>query len=307
MADNVEKMLYSLVDEFLVYLESVRGLSANSIRTYRNDLNHLMEQLGREKSVAEITVADLRNCIAWLSARKLSSASVNSFIAAVRTFFAYCRKFGYIETNVVLELKTIKMPQHMPRFLTAPEVYELCRQPVVNELLWQKRDAAIFEMLYSSGCRVSEIVSLKIHDLQNGNSSAIITGKGNKDRRVYFEEDARNALALYLEDRKDRFHREGIEDRTPEVFVNQSGGALTAGGVRYILSRYTGSEGTKHHVSPHALRHTFATSMLSKGADVRVVQEMLGHASISTTQRYTHITTERLIDIYNRAHPHGKK
>ena len=307
MADNVEKMLYSLVDEFLVYLESVRGLSANSIRTYRNDLNHLMEQLGREKSVAEITVADLRNCIAWLSARKLSSASVNSFIAAVRTFFAYCRKFGYIEKNVALELKTIKMPQHMPRFLTAPEVDELCRQPVVNELLWQKRDAAIFEMLYSSGCRVSEIVSLKIHDLQNGNSSAIITGKGKKDRRVYFEEDARNALALYLEDRKDRLHREGIEDRTPEVFVNQSGGALTAGGVRYILSRYTGSEGTKHHVSPHALRHTFATSMLSKGADVRVVQEMLGHASISTTQRYTHITTERLIDIYNRAHPHGKK
>ena len=107
MADNVEKMLYSLVDEFLVYLESVRGLSANSIRTYRNDLNHLMEQLGRKKSVAEITMADLRNCIAWLSARKLSSASVNSFIAAVRTFFAYCRKFGYIETNVAIGTKLI--------------------------------------------------------------------------------------------------------------------------------------------------------------------------------------------------------
>lgn len=307
MTDNVEKKLCSLVDEFLVYLESVRGLSQNSIRTYRNDLNHLMERLGKEKNIYEITVADLRGCIAYLSSIKLSSASVNSFIAAVRAFFAYCRKFGYLDTNVALEIKTIRMPQHMPRFLTSPEVSALCRQPEVNELLWQKRDRAIFEMLYSSGCRVSEIVSLKKSDLQNGNSSAVITGKGNKDRRVYFEEDARNALALYLEDRKNRFSQAGIVDASPEVFVNQSGGALTAGGVRYILARYTGSEGTKHHVSPHALRHTFATSMLSKGADVRVVQEMLGHASISTTQRYTHITTERLIDIYNRTHPHGKK
>lgn len=307
MNQNSDKILYSLVDEFLIYLESVRSLSSNSVIAYKNDLFHLMTVLGRDINIDKISTEDLRSCIAYLSKQKKSSSSINRFIAAVRTFFAYCRKFDYIKNNVALELKTVKVPKHIPRFLTGPEVNELCFQPQVNELLWQTRDRAIFEMLYSSGCRVSEIVSLKIKDLEDNNSSAIITGKGRKDRRVYFENDSRIALEIYLKDRKKRFSTENISRNAPEVFVNQSGGPLTTGGVRYILSRYTGVEGTKHHVSPHALRHTFATSMLAGGADVRVVQEMLGHVSISTTQRYTHITTERLIDIYNHAHPHGKK
>ncbi len=159
--------------------------------------------------------------------------------------------------------------------------------------------------MYSSGCRVSEIISLKISDLENGNSSAIVTGKGKKDRRVFFEEDAKKALDDYLNDRKNRFQNQAEGD-CPYLFVNQNGTHLTSGGVRYILSRYSGEEGINHHINPHAIRHTFATSMLSNGADVRYIQEMLGHSSISTTQRYTHITTESLIEIYKKAHPHGK-
>ena len=294
-----------LTQEFFVYLESVRTLSENTIIAYRKDLEHLMNQAGTDVLVESLSTEQLRLTIAFLSKKNLSNASINRYIASVRTFFAYCRKFGYIKGNPALELKTVKVPVHIPRFLTGPEVDELCSMPESNELLWETRDKAIFEILYSSGCRVGEIVMLKISDLERGMSSAMVRGKGNKDRRVYFEEDARQALSIYLDDRKKRFVKEGIIDSAKEVFVNQKGGALTTNGIRYILSRYTGPEGTNHHVSPHALRHTFATSMLGNGADVRVVQEMLGHASVSTTQRYTHLTTEQLIEIYSKAHPHS--
>lgn len=306
LSDNLNMVLEELIDEFMVYIESVRGLSENSVTGYRNDLKQLSEILGPDAPVENITLEDLRLCVAKLSDMKRAVTSVNRFISAVRTFFTYCRRFGRIEKNPALELKTLKVPKYMPRFLTAPEVDKLCREPVVNELLWETRDKALFEMMYSSGCRVSEIVSLKISDLENQFSSAIVTGKGKKDRRVFFEKDARQALLTYMKDRRERFQKEGIADDCPFIFVNQRGTALTTGGVRYILSKYTGENGINHHISPHALRHTFATSMLSNGADVRYIQEMLGHSSISTTQRYTHITTEKLIDIYKNFHPHGK-
>ena len=138
-------------------------------------------------------------------------------------------------------------------------------------------------------------------------ASAIVTGKGNKDRKVYFGFDAQNALKKYLEDRNKRFQNSKINDTVPFVFVNQRGTALSARGIRWILSKYTSAEGTNHHVSPHALRHTFATSMLSQGADVRVVQEMLGHSDISTTRIYTKVSDETVIESYNKYHYRSTK
>lgn len=298
--------LSELADEFLIYIESVRTLSQNSVIAYKNDLAHLMEVLGEDALIENVSTEDLRFCVAKLSGENKASSSINRFIAAVRTFFAYCKKLGYIEVNPALELKTVRLPKHIPTFLTAREVDSLCALPEAHELLWETRDKALFEMMYSSGCRVSEIVSLKIKDFGSDFSSVIVTGKGKKDRKVYFGKEAQEVLEIYLADRKKRFASEKLQDNSPYVFVNQKGGALTTGGVRYILSKYTGLQGINRHVSPHALRHTFATAMLANGADVRVVQEMLGHSSISTTQRYTHITTEKLIDIYNKAHPHSK-
>lgn len=298
--------LSELADEFLIYIESVRTLSQNSVIAYKNDLAHLMEVLGEDALIENVSTEDLRFCVAKLSGENKASSSINRFIAAVRTFFAYCKKLGYIEVNPALELKTVRLPKHIPTFLTAREIDSLCALPEAHELLWETRDKALFEMMYSSGCRVSEIVSLKIKDFGSDFSSVIVTGKGKKDRKVYFGKEAQKALEIYLADRKKRFASEKLQDNSPYVFVNQKGGALTTGGVRYILSKYTGLQGINRHVSPHALRHTFATAMLANGADVRVVQEMLGHSSISTTQRYTHITTEKLIDIYNKAHPHSK-
>ena len=299
--------LSQLSDEYILYLVTVRGFSEHTKTGYQEDLKHLKLILGEDKKISGISLNDLRTCIASLSKRKYSVASINRFIAAVRGLFAYCKKFGYIEYNVALELKTLKAPKRLPRFMTQNEVDALCSAPEKKPILWPARDKAIFEMFYSSGCRVSELAALKISDFDADYSSAIVTGKGKKDRRVYFEKDARQALSLYLQERKSRFPNVK-ENAGDYLFLNQKGGPLSKGGIWYVVSRYSGAEGTNHHISPHAFRHTFATAMLTSGADIRVVQELLGHSSISTTQRYTHVALERLKDVYNQAFPHsGKK
>jgi integrase/recombinase XerC len=298
-------LLEQVVSEFLLYLDAVKGFSKNTVKAYRVELSKLQEVLGTDCNIESITLEDLRFCIGKLSMQNCSPASINQFIASVRGLFAYCKKFQYIKSNVSLELKTVKLPKKIPLFMTENEVDTLCREPEEKALLWPKRDKAIFELLYSSGCRVSELASLKLKDFSQDYSSAIVTGKGSKDRRVFFEKDAVSALGEYLEERKERFLKGKDIDKNESVFVNQKGSTLSVKGISWILTRYSGPEGTNHHVSPHAFRHTFASAMLASGADVRVVQEMLGHSSISTTQRYTHITKEQLINIYNKAHPHG--
>ena len=159
-------------------------------------------------------------------------------------------------------------------------------------------------MLYSSGCRVSEIAGLRMRDLKADYRSAIVHGKGNKDRIVFFSDKAVAAFKLYLEERK--MHVKA-EKPVASVFISRRGTGLSVRGIYGIVDRYSSVEGTNRHVSPHSFRHSFATSMLNAGADIRIVQEMLGHSSISTTQRYTHVTAAKLVDIYNRAHPHGEE
>lgn len=297
--------LNSAISEYLLYLDAVRGLSANSVLGYKKDLDYLMLFVGKDIDIKDVTKENLLFCIGELSKKKMAATSINRFIAAVRTFFAYCKKFQYIPKNPAIELKTVRIPKKIPRFLTANEMNSLCNQPELKELLWTSRDCAIFEMLYSSGCRVSELANLRFSDFMEGFSKAIVKGKGNKDRVVYFAKEAQAALKIYLDDRKKILQEKKVENEPEYIFINQKGNRLSAAGIRWIVSRYSGVEGTNHHISPHAFRHTFATQLLSNGADVRAVQELLGHSSISTTQRYTHITTEKLIEIYNKAHPHS--
>ena len=297
--------LNSAISEYLLYLDAVRGLSANSVLGYKKDLDYLMLFVGKDVDIKDVTKENLLFCIGELSKKKMAATSINRFIAAVRTFFAYCKKFQYIPKNPAIELKTVRIPKKIPRFLTANEMNSLCNQPELKELLWTSRDCAIFEMLYSSGCRVSELANLRFSDFMKGYTKAIVKGKGNKDRVVYFAKQAQAALKIYLDDRKKILQEKKVENEPEYIFINQKGNRLSAAGIRWIVSRYSGVEGTNHHISPHAFRHTFATQLLSNGADVRAVQELLGHSSISTTQRYTHITTEKLIEIYNKAHPHS--
>lgn len=293
-------------EEFLLYLATVKGMTENTVQSYGEDYKKLNEFLGPDTEIDKVSLQDLRFCVGSLSAQKFSVATINRFIASLRALFSYSQKFGRLKVNPALEIKTLKAPKHLPNFMTGTEVDALCDAPQKNELLWASRDKAIFEMLYSSGCRVAELASLKLGDFSAGGKSAVVKGKGKKDRIVYFEDDALAALKDYLAERKALLLRLKLSGQKA-LFVNKKGGQLSTRGIRWIVSRYSGPEGTNRHVSPHAFRHTFATSMLSSGADVRVVQEMLGHSSISTTQRYTHVTTQQLIDTYKRAHPHGDK
>lgn len=295
--------LKDCITEFLLYLESVKGFSHNTIVAYSEDYRHLCSFIDENTLMSDIKKEDLKACISDLSIKKYSVASLNRFISAVKSLFAYSKKINYTCNNIALEIKTIRQEKHLPKFMTKSEIDELCNLPEAKDLLWQSRDKAIFEMFYSSGCRVSELASLELSDFKNDYSSAIITGKGNKDRKVFFAQDAQKALKEYLLDRNARFPKSQVK----KLFLNQKGGALSVKGIRYIVYRYSGIEGTNKHISPHTFRHSFATAMLENGADIRIVQDLLGHSSISTTQRYTHITTQRLKDVYNQAFPHSGK
>jgi integrase/recombinase XerC len=292
-------------EEFLTYLKGVRHFSKHTVLAYENDYKNLITRFKSDVEIACVTVDDLKNCVAQMSVQNKKPASINRWIASVRSLFAYCRRMGHIATNAALGIKTIKQPKTLPLFMTDSEVNALCAEPERTGLLWASRDKALFKMLYSSGCRVSEAAGLCVKDLASDLKSAIVRGKGSKDRIVFFTNDAVDALKEYLCEREAKQNRTGTEKKADALFLNERGKALSARGIRYILDRYSGLEGTKRHVSPHAFRHTFATTLLANGADVRVVQEMLGHSSISTTQRYTHITTERLIKTYQASHPHG--
>lgn len=310
--ENAEKkilLLSDVIEEFVEYIYSVKNLSVNSVLAYKNDLLHLLEFIQKTRQeehvvLNQIDLYDLKASIGAFSKAHMASSSINRYIAALRSFFGYCKRLSYVPTNIAAELKTVKSPSRVPAFLSEKEMTKMCQQPEINTLLWKSRDKALFAMLYSSGCRISEIQQLKLKDLQQDLCSAIVHGKGRKDRRVFFSEETVKYLKEYLLERKQR-----IKDsqQIEEIFVSQRGLPLTIRGIRYIVFRYSSVEGTNKPISPHGFRHSFATSMVSRGADVRVVQELLGHASISTTQRYTHITTAKLIDIYNNAHPHGGK
>lgn len=294
-------------EEFLLYLGSVKGMSQNTVTAYKNDLGQLclMQNIGLERQIETVTTEDLRLCVGNMSLMHRKNTSISRFISSFRSLFAYCWKFGYLKTNPALEIKTVKTSKNLPNFLTGAEVDKICSEPDKNPLLWKSRDKALFEVMYSSGCRLSEVVGLKISDFSYGFSSAVVKGKGNKDRIVYFEKDAQNAIKTYLAERNSRFTDLKIKNPKDFLFVNQNGKPLGRGGVGFILSKYSGAEGTNRHVNPHAFRHTFATALITQGADVRLVQEMLGHSSISTTQRYTHVSTDKMIAMYNKAHPHG--
>lgn len=304
---SIPESIADCASEYLLYIETVKGYSERTVTSYREDLKHLCFILGAGEKISSVTLENLRFCVGTLSKKKYSIPSINRFIASVRGLFAYCKKFKYIEKNVSLELTTLKMPKHLPQFMTSSEADTMCRSPEKKELLWQSRDRALFEMLYSSGCRVSELTSLKWQDFSSDFSSAMVHGKGGKDRRVYFGEDAVSFFKIYVQERNARFPASAPSGAkgVDYVFINQHGERLTSRGVWYIVKRYSGLEGTNKPISPHTFRHSFATTMLTNGADIRVVQEMLGHSSISTTQRYTHVTTERLKEVYRQAFPHS--
>jgi integrase/recombinase XerC len=296
-------MANNIVDEYLAYLSSVRGLSLCTASAYKRDLEHFSTYCANHDfTPLEAASQQVRGFIANLSAEGAASVSVNRSLSSIRGFYRWLQRFGYRKDDPTEKLKNIKIPKTLPVFLWEGEMAHFSELPGKAGILWPERDKALILVMYSGGLRISEAAALSLKNTETDLSGARITGKGNKERQVFFSDETREALSGYLHVRRTRLKAEHPTDR---LFISLKGAPISVPGLRWIISKYAERSGLDKSIHPHSLRHSFATHLVNSGCDVRVVQELLGHASISTTQRYTHVNMEGLRKVYNKAHPHG--
>jgi len=289
--------------DYLAYLEFIRNLSPRSVAAYRQDLAEyeaVCRIAGMDPACAGL--AELRAFIACLSDRGAAASSANRSLSAVRGFHRWLVRYQHRTDDPTSAVRNLKVAKTLPSFLWEDEMSEFAALPEKMGILWPLRDTALVAIMYSAGLRISETASLQLNTLDADLSGARVIGKGNKERKVFFSAQARDALAAYLPARSAVIK---AEHPVKELFVNSRGGPLSVRGIRWIVGRYSDQAGLRKPVYPHALRHSFATHLVNAGCDVRVVQELLGHASLSTTQRYAHVDIERLKKVYAAAHPHG--
>lgn len=292
------------LEEYLAYLDSVRGLSSRTVRVYADDLRRFETFVGT-KDLDKAEARDIRSFAGSLVMEGKASSSVNRALSTIRGYYRYRMRFGGLVKNPGSEVENLASARVLPKFLFGEEMARFI-ESIDGSGFRDLRDRALFETLYSTGCRVSEIVGLEMGriDLQKG--LARVFGKGSKERVVFLGAHAVSALSAYLAIRSARLRAAGIGDHG-KLFINSRGNALSVRGVQKIVDRRRAETSGGSRISPHSFRHSFATQLVASGADVRVVQEMLGHASISTTQVYTHVDMERLRSVYESAHPHGTK
>jgi integrase/recombinase XerC len=315
-----------LLREFLSFLRLNRNASAHTVRAYDGDLSQFLSYLSThysrprpELQPADITRPAIRGFLAELFRAGESRATAARKLAAIRTFVRYLRREGLVETDPGLLVATPKREQKVPRHLEIEEMIRLLETPDTATSLG-RRDRAILELFYASGLRLSELVGLDLEDLNLGARMVRVMGKGRKERIVPFNRSAAEALRAWLPDREalsqaaagtpsPRGERRPAPRRHAAVeplFLNYRGTRLSARHVHRLVRHYVASCSTRFGISPHALRHSFATHLLQAGADLRAIQELLGHVRLGTTQRYTHVNTAQLLDVYRRAHPRAR-
>ncbi|HEY5662580.1 MAG TPA: site-specific tyrosine recombinase XerD [Ilumatobacter sp.] len=293
-------------EEFLVWMSSERGRSRNTLQAYRRDLGHYeMWLAGRGLTPATAGHDHIVAFVADRRASRLAASSVARQLAAIRMLHRYLANEQHRPDDPTARLDGVRVPSGIPKPLSEQQITSLLDAVVGNEAL-HRRDRALLELLYATGARISEVVGLSIGDLDVDESLVRLYGKGGKERIVPFGSSAARALEEWfapagrLHLAPERWKRRGDAEA---VFLNQRGGRLTRQGAWLVLKKYGERAGITDHLSPHVLRHSCATHLLDHGADLRIVQEMLGHASISTTQVYTKVSQERLWEVYRRAHP----
>lgn len=288
------------IDEFITSLKAEKDVSAHTIRAYSNDLKEFHSF--SDKKPEDIDNLEIRSFLASLHYKKLKKSSIARKLATIRSFYKYLHKEGYVKTNPAKLVSSPRLPKPLPKFLTIDETFSLMNAPQ-GDTFKATRDKSVIELLYSSGLRVSELTSLDISDLDIKESLVRVKGKGKKERITPVGSNAMTAIKNYLPERI------SLKKKSQALFLNNRGGRLTQRSVRRILLQYCRTAGLKGYPSPHTLRHTFATHLLHGGADLRAIQELLGHSSLSTTQRYTHVDIAHLSEVYDKAHPmaSGKK
>ncbi|HEX7705473.1 MAG TPA: tyrosine recombinase XerC [Thermoanaerobaculia bacterium] len=294
------------IGQFLDYLTFERNVSPNTVSAYRTDLESFIAFLsedyltmGRDQlELARIDHLSVRAYLAHLARRKLSRASVARHLSALRTFFRYLVREGVVDANPARGVTTPKKEKHLPAVMQTSDIALLLEQPDMETPLGI-RDAAWLELLYASGLRISELVGVDLDDLELRSRLVKVRGKGSKERIVPFGSKAETALRAWLATRGDLLR--DVEEQA--VFLNYRGERITTRSIRRLFDGYLRGASLRAGISPHTMRHSFATHLLNAGADLRGIQELLGHASLSTTQKYTHLNDWQLIAVYKKSHP----
>lgn len=297
---------YPDVRNFLQYLAVEKNTSALTVKNYGADIAVFIEFLKTRYSGGfnwnDISVPDIRSYLAEMNGKKYARTTIARRISALRSFYKYLQRESRVKQNPFVKVRTPKLEKHLPVFLEELEINELLELPDKTDELGM-RDQALLELLYATGCRVSELVGLTLETIDLGNMFVLLHGKGNKDRLVPIGHTCREAVERYLNDARGQLMAKYHAKAHEQLLVNRLGGPLTDRSVRRILDKYIKQLALRKNVSPHTIRHTFATHLLDHGADLRAVQELLGHANLSTTQIYTHVTTERITSVYEKNFP----
>ena len=300
-------MLSGYIERFIKWLTDEKGYSRHTIINYRRDLLEFADAAGREVEIKTIDARIILNYVYSLNIKNKSS-SVARKLSALRTFFKFLEQEDLVRQNPMGSISMPKQEQHIPVFLSVDEVFALLDAPGKDET-FGARDRAILELLYSTGIRVSELVGCNMTSLDFDNEMVRVRGKGNRERLVPVGEPAIKALRIYFVQRDELLRnrlQQGKKVDRDAVFLNGRGSRLTTRSVERLIAAYGCKAGIDKPVTPHVLRHSFATHLLEMGADMRSVQELLGHASLSTTQKYTHLDMIHLMRVYDKAHPKAK-
>jgi len=303
---RVSEQNAAILDEFFDALWLEDGLSRNTLQSYRNDLQLFADWLSKQsqknrESLIDATHSDLLEFLASRVSDKVKASTTSRELSSMKRFYRYLLRQGKISTDPSLNIETPKLLRNLPESLTEAEVELLLNAPDLNTSLGL-RDRAMLEVLYASGLRVSELINLKYSQVSQDMGVVRVMGKGRKERLTPLGEESLDWLSRYTRQSRPLL-LQGIV--TDTVFVTSRGGAMTRQAFWYLIKRHAQTVGIKKHLSPHTLRHAFATHLLNHGADLRVVQLLLGHADISTTQIYTHIASERLKLLHSKHHPRG--
>jgi integrase/recombinase XerC len=302
----------SLIEQFLEHLRYERNLSEHTLRNYASDLEQFVEYLApadpqtskrNPPPLEQIDHLTIREWLATLHTAQKKKSSVARKLAALRTFFQFLVREGALEMNPAKLVSTPRLEKRLPKHLSIEETIKFIETPDI-ETEMGKRDRAMLELLYATGTRVSELTKLDLGDIDFQNKLIRVTGKRRKERIVPFGDPAADALKAYLGIRDRFLNAAPVSERDVEaVFLNYQGTRITTRSVGRMVEKYIRICAGMHNISPHALRHSFATHLLDSGADLRDIQELLGHARLSTTQIYTHVSMEKLIEVYDKAHP----
>jgi len=290
------------IDNFLSGLRQ-RNASAHTVKAYGNDLSVFAAYVGAAQLHA-IDHLRIRGFLSHLYERGLSKPSVARSLAAVRSLFRWLAREGDVEQNPAKLVATPKLPKKLPRVPTIEEMNSVLDGQMPQTASFPERDRLMLELLYGCGIRNSELVGINLDDIRMANEAILIRGKGKKERYVPFGDSARAALAAYLPTRQKTLVE--IKKNTPALLINQRGGRLTTRSVGRIVKSIALAKGLSPEVHPHTLRHAFGTHMLEEGADLRAIQEMLGHERLATTQRYTQLSMKHVLAVYDQTHPRAK-